>query len=83
MKNSLTIRNCENEILEIEVLLGFQIESLGKEYVAYTINDDGVSEEVSVFISEIKYNNEIPEIVPIREEEKEMVLMFYNSIRKA
>lgn len=83
MKNSITIKNNENEILEIEVLLGFQIDSLSKEYIAYTINDDGVSDEVNVFISEVKYDGEIPEIVPIKEEEKELVLMFYNSIRKA
>ena len=83
MKNVMTITNEENETLEIEVLVGFKIESIGKEYIAYTVNDDYISEKVPVMISEIDYENEIPKIVPIKDEEKEMVLMFYNSIRKA
>ena len=51
--------------------INFKIESIGKEYIAYSVNDDNVSE----------YENNIPKIVPIKEEEKEMILMFYNSIR--
>ena len=59
MRNVMTIKNIDNEIIDIEVLVGFKIESIGKEYIAYTVNDDCVSEEVNVLISEIKYNNEV------------------------
>ena len=83
MRNVMTIKNIDNEIIDIEVLVGFKIESIGKEYIAYTVNDDCVSDEVNVLISEIKYNNEVPEIVPIKDDEKEMVLMFYDKVRKA
>lgn len=83
MRNLMTVTNEENEDLEIEILIGFQIDSIGKEYIAYTINDDCISETVPVAISEIEYENGKPKIVPIKDEEKEMVLMFYNSIRKA
>lgn len=82
MRNVMTIKNIENEIVDVEVLVAFKIESIGKEYIAYTFNDDGVSEEVNVFISEIKYDENVPQIVPIKEDEKEMVLMFYDSLRK-
>ena len=48
-----------------------------------TINDDNVSEMVSVIISEIATVNGERKIVPIKEEEKEMVLSVYDSIRNA
>ena len=83
MRNVMTIKNIDNEIIDIEVLVVFKIESIGKEYIDYTVNEDWVSDDVNVLISEIKYNNEIPEIVPIKDDEKEMVLMFYDKVRKA
>ena len=80
MGNIATYRNENNELITVEVLILFNIEKTGKSYVAYTINDDGISENVNVFISEIEYNGDVPRIVPIKEDEAEMVLMFYNSL---
>ena len=79
MTNTITTINEKNEIITIEILIGFKIEEIGKEYVAYTINDDNLSDTVTVLISEIDYDNDIPKIVPIKEDEKEMVLLFYNN----
>ena len=83
MTNTITTINEKNEIITIEILIGFKIEEIGKEYVAYTINDDNLSDTVTVLISEIDYDNDIPKIVPIKEDEKEMVLLFYNNLKKS
>ena len=83
MRNIITAVNENNNKIIIEILLGFKIEEIGKEYVAYTINDDTLSEDVEVFISEIDYNSSLPKIVPIKEDEKEIVLLFYNNIKKS
>lgn len=83
MTNTITTINEKNEIITIEILIGFKIEEIGKEYVAYTINDDNLSNTVTVLISEIDYDNDIPKIVPIKEDEKEMVLLFYNNLKKS
>ena len=80
MSNVVTYRTENNELITVEVLAGFNIEKIGKNYVAYTINDNKVSENVNIYISEIDYDGETPKIVPIKEDEAEMVLMFYNSI---
>lgn len=80
MKN-ITIQNENNEAIIVEVLFNFKIDKIAKEYIVYTLNDDNVSEEVNVFISEIEYENNVPKVVPIKDDEKEMVLLFYNSIK--
>lgn len=82
-RNTITIKDEQNNDLVIELLLNFKIETLGKEYIAYTINDNNVSETVLVYISEIIYENGIQKIIPIKDEEKELVLSFYNDIRDA
>lgn len=83
MRNTIVIKDENDNDLTVELLLSFKLEELGKEYIVYTINDDNVSEDVTVLISEIAYENGIQKIVPIKEEEKEMVLAFYNDIRNA
>lgn len=83
MNNVMTCYGENNELITIEILLKFGIEKIGKNYVAYTINDDGVSDNVNVYISEIEYENDVPRVVPIKEDEAEMVLSFYNSIKNS
>ncbi len=83
MKNLIVVKNNNNETMTIELLLDFKIESIGKEYIVYTINDNDESETVNVIISEIKYDGEIPVVVPIKEDEKEMVFLFYDRLRKS
>jgi len=83
MKNILNTINEFGQEITIEILLNFKIEELNKEYVVYTINDDNVSEEVDMIISEIYYENNIPKIKSIDEDEKEMVILFYNDIKNS
>ena len=82
MRNVITVKDSNNQDMIVELLFNFKIDKLGKEYMVYTINDDNVSETVNIFISEVEYENNIPKIVPIKDDEKEMVLMFYDSIRQ-
>ena len=81
MNNVVTYRTENNELITVELLIEFRIERIGKSYVAYTINDDGISENVNVFISEIDYSGDIPKVIPIKEDEAAMVLAFYDSIK--
>jgi len=82
MKNIIKTINENNEEITLEIILNFRIDEFNKEYVAYTINDNDVDEDVVVFISELYYENNIPKIKSIKEEEKEMVLLFYNNIKE-
>jgi len=83
MKNVLKTLNEFGQEITIEIILSFIIEELNKEYVVYTINDDGISNDVNIIISEIEYINNIPKIKSIPEEEKEMVILFYNNVKKS
>lgn len=70
-----------NEI-KIDIIMQFRIEELNKEYAVFTVNDDGVSEDVYINITELtKLDNGEYEIKLIPENEKNMVLAFYDSIR--
>lgn len=81
MKNSLTVKNENGEEITLEIILNFKIEEYGKNYVAYTLNDDGVSETVNVCISEIEYLEDVPFVKSIPEEEVPTVVAFYNHIK--
>ena len=52
MTDNMNVYNENNQLVNIDVLLDFRIDKIGKEYVAYTVNDDGKSDLVNVFISE-------------------------------
>ena len=81
--NILKTINEFGEEVTIEVFFNFQIKELNKNYVVYTLNDDGISEKVNVFISEIYYEGEIPRIKSIEDDEKEMVVLFYNNMKNS
>ena len=81
--NTLKTINEFGDELTIELLFNFEIKELNKNYVVYTLNDDGVSEDVNVLISEIYYEGDIPRIKSIDESEKEMVVIFYNDIKNS
>lgn len=72
----------DGSILTIEILVGFKVEEYDKQYVAYTLNDDNISETVQVLINEIDYSGETPRIVGIPENEKSKVIEIYNEIKK-
>ena len=74
--------NEANEEIKIEVLLSFEVEELKKKFIAYTINDDGVSQNVNVFISEVEMTGDGARVIPIKEDEKEIVLLTYDGIKQ-
>ena len=59
----------------------FSIEELNKQYIVYTINDDGVSEKVPVLIAETSDENGNYMLKKIPENEVKTVLMFYDNVR--
>jgi uncharacterized protein YrzB (UPF0473 family) len=82
MRNELITTDESGKEIKIEIVLSFKIDEINKNYVAYTINDDGKSETVDIFISEIVYDNDVPRLVSIPDNEKNMALLFYNNIKK-
>ena len=81
MNNKVTVHAAEGNVLNFEILATFRIEELTKQYVIYTLNDDGISEDVTLLINEYVVENEQPKIVPIPKEEVNLVLTFYNNLR--
>ena len=79
--NAKTFRFEDGNELTVEILIGFKVEELNKEYIAYTLNDDNVSDTVKVMINEVVYNGDVPELRGIPEEEKERVIEIYNGVK--
>ncbi len=82
MGNVITVKDHEGNDIKIEILTTFSIEKLNKNYIIYTLNDDGVSEDVNLLINEYVVENDQPKIVPIPKEETNMVLAVYNTLRE-
>ena len=82
MENKIIVKDNQGNDITIEIITTFNLKELNKNYVVYTLNDDGVSEEVTVLINEYVLENDQPKIIPIPEEETAMVLAFYNTIRE-
>lgn len=59
MDNCVFVTKENGEKIKIDLIFGFTIEEYNKKYIAYTLNDDGISNTESVFISEITPDNRI------------------------
>ena len=59
----------------------FKIEENNKEYVVFTVNDDGKSEDVYVNIAGLEMVDGVYKLRLIPEQEKNMVLVFYDNLR--
>ena len=79
MPNSVVVTRENGENITIDVLMSFHVDELQKKYIAYTLNDDGVSEDVMVFISEIDENNHIKDIY---EEDKDLVFQAFDAAKE-
>lgn len=79
MENKVYVKRENGETITIEIILSFVVEELKKSYIAYTFNDDGKSDSVEVFISEIDENNNIKSI-PFKE--KDMVMEVYEKAKE-
>lgn len=64
--------------IEVDVIGGFKIEELNKEYVLCVYDDDKNNDKVMMSIMEICDG----ELVSIPNEEKEIVLGFYQSFKE-
>ena len=81
MITGLTIINQENKEIKIDVLMSFKIKENGKQYIIYTVNDDGKSDDVYINISGLVEENGKYRLSLIPESERNMVLTFYDNIR--
>lgn len=81
MNNKIKVQDVEGNEINIEIISTFRIEELNKQYVIYTVNDDGVSEEVTLLINEYVMENDQPKIIPIPKKEVNLVLTIYNNLR--
>lgn len=79
MDMNVISQNGEN--IRVKVAFQFTIDELNKEYIVYTVNDDGVG-DVLLMISEIKEINGEKVLGLIPKSEKELVLKFYENIKK-
>ncbi len=61
---------------KVEILGGFEIEELKKSYVLCSYDEE------AIVIMEIEKNGDEINLVSIPDEEKEMVLLFYQSLKK-
>ena len=81
MITGFNVINENGELVKINILMQFKIEETNKEYVVFTVDDDGKSENVYVNISGIELDDGIYKLRLIPESEKNMVLLFYDNIR--
>ena len=78
IENKTYVYKENGEEIAIEIILSFNIEELNKSYIAYTLNDDGQSDNVAVFISEYDGKN----IKDIANDEANLVLEYYNAAKE-
>ena len=80
MNNIVEVKRDNGEIIKIEIVISFKVENLNKQYIVYTIDDDGASEDVPILISEIDQNTQTIKQIP--ENEKDQVLNIYNELKE-
>lgn len=79
--NKLEVINEIGELVKINVIGQFEIDELNRKYIMYTLNDDGVSEDVLLLIAQVEIVNGEMNLLSIPEEEKNMVISFFDNIR--
>jgi len=81
MITGFKVLNENGEEVKIDIIMQFKIEENNKEYVVFTVNDDGKSEDVYVNIAGIEEADGNFRLRLIPEEEKNLVLVFYDNLR--
>ena len=81
MITGFNVLNENGEEVKIDIIMQFKIEESNKEYVVFTVDDDGKSEDVYVNIMGIEEVNGEYQLRLIPEEEKNLVLVFYDNLR--
>ena len=80
MDNYVIVKDENGNDIKIEVILDFGVEEYNKEYIAYTLNDDGVSETKAVFISEIDPETKKLKSIPF--DQKDAVMQAYEAAKE-
>jgi uncharacterized protein YrzB (UPF0473 family) len=80
--NEIKVKNDEGKEITVKSLGTFKIEELGKEYVMYSLNDDKPETELgAILLGELIQDEDGNyQVVGILDEEREMVVAFYNEI---
>jgi len=81
MISSVNVINENGDEIKVDVIMQFRIEEMNKEYIVYTINDNGKSETAYICIAGLEQKNGKYELKLIPEQEKNMVLVFYDNLR--
>ena len=77
----VTIQNEQGENINISVLGTFSIPDLNKEYMMYSMVDENEENSLgAVLLGEIIRDEDKLQVVGIPEEEKEMVVAYYNEV---
>lgn len=67
---------------EVNVLGGFEIPELRKKYVLCSYDDNPASKKALIMIYEVEENDNEHTLVSIKKDEEELVLKFYNELKK-
>lgn len=79
----LTVKNQFNNSITISLIGTFQIPSLEKEFIIYSLVDDNPDNpEGEIMLGEIVRENNDIQVLGIESEEKDIVVAFYNEISK-
>ena len=81
MITGVNVLNENGQEVKIDIIMQFRIEENNKEYVVFTVNDDGKSDDVYVNIAGIENVDGEYRLRLIPEEEKNLVLVFYDNLR--
>ena len=78
--NKITVTTEDNRVLEINVLLMFELPEFKKKYVLYSLENNSNNEDVTMFISSI--NTRTNEIKEINNSEIDVVINVYLELKK-
>lgn len=66
----------------VKILGSFKVEDIDKEYVICCYDEDASSDKVLIIIQELQEIDGEKKLVPIKEEEKEIVLATYEAVKE-
>ena len=81
--NTIKVKDQNGNKVEVSMLGMFRIPDLEKQYIMYgLVDDDPYNENGGVLLGEVIGEGENMQIVGILEEEKDLVVAYYNEISK-
>lgn len=82
-KSNILYKDEKGNNINISLIGFFKIEQLEKEFIMYSIIDDDKNNlDGYILLGEVLRNNDSIQILGIKENEKELVLAYYNEISK-